>query len=216
MQFFTVGWAADGKRGDKTWLRLGSALLLVLLVAGCETPAQRLEPATVKVIQPGLTTKADVLKIYGTPRQSIVGDGRTLLVWDVVYWARPDSTPFSPSDSTLARMLSVLFDENGIVLKSLLSEHRIPTTFSAGVVFIGRDFDAKVLAQIKVGATTLPAARTLLGEPAFESFDLNGNPVIDWAYSTGDYIAGETQLRLLRLFIGSAGKVAAVRQVNYP
>ena len=136
------------------------------------------------------------------------------MVWEIINWASPNAGPFSPSQNTFARRLTILFDEKNVILKVRHSDHWIPTTFARGSVVLGRNFDANLLSKIKVGTTTRQEAVALLGEPAFETLDLNGDLVMDWIYTTGDIIAGQNQLRTLRVVINPADKVALVREVN--
>lgn len=214
MHLLTGDSSVDWRSKCGAWLALSGFLLMGLFVAGCETPAQRLEASTLSAIQPGISTKEDAIRIYGAPGQTLIGERRTLMVWETIYWASPNSSPFSPSQNTLARRLSILFDEKNVILKVRHSDHQIPTTFAGGSVVLGRNFDANLLSKIKVGTTTRQETAAVLGEPAFESLDLNGDLVMDWVYTTGDIIVGQNQLRTLRVVINSADKVALVREVN--
>src|ERR1700749_4888794 len=101
---------------------LGALSVLVGFVTGCETPAQQLDPRAADFLQPGVTSRAEIEKAYGPPQQTIDnGSGRTLLIWQIVYWAAPVGHSFEPMEDSTARALSVLVDQNGRVIKKLTS-----------------------------------------------------------------------------------------------
>jgi hypothetical protein len=192
----------------------------LMITAGCATPGERLEPGTVDFIQPGSTTRDAVIKVFGEPTQILKSGDRTLMCWQLIYWAAPNQYPGSgtlgPSEDSTARGLSVLCDGNGVVLAKHYSAHTFRTLFGAGAVFVGGPIDESSFNRIKPDLTTQTQVLAMLGEPMMESLSLNGALVLDWAYVQGDYIAGQTQLRTLRVFVNSTGIVTAVRKIDGP
>jgi outer membrane protein assembly factor BamE (lipoprotein component of BamABCDE complex) len=205
------------------WVRFVLGLLAglaLMALTGCQTPAQRLEPGTADFIQPGVTTRAELVAAFGSPRQVLASEGRTLLFWDVIYWAsyhRYKLTGIlSPSEDSHARGLSVLLGPDDRVLAKHYSIHDFHTYFGSRMVSVGYNVKDQTLAQIKPGHTTQQEAVALLGEPMMESLTLNGDLTLDWAYAQANSIVGETEQRLFRVLVNSQGIITTTRFVDQP
>jgi outer membrane protein assembly factor BamE (lipoprotein component of BamABCDE complex) len=194
---------------------LGALASLAVLMSGCETPAQQLDPQAADFIQPGVTTRADIVKAYGEPNQTInSGNGRTLLIWQLVYWAAPIRHSFAPSEDSTARALSVLVDGNNRVIKKLTSDHVFRTFIGNGNVVIGLDAEPEILDHIKPHQTTRAQVIAMLGQPVIETLNTGGDTVLDWPYETGNRLGGETQFKLIRVIIGSDDVVKSTHTVD--
>lgn len=205
------------------WLRLFLALcagLAMLALTGCQTPAQQLEPGTADFIRPGVTTRAEVVATFGPPQQTLASEGRTLLFWDVIYWASNNryaaSGILSPSEDSHARGLSVLFGPDDRVLAKHYSIHDFHTYFGSRVVAVGNYAADQTIAQIKPGHTTQQQAVALLGEPMMESLNLGGDLTLDWAYSQANAVAGDPVVRLFRAVVNRQGIIVTTRFVDQP
>ena len=192
--------------------------LVIEASTGCETAAERLEPKTVDFIKPQITSRAELVKVFGPPTETVTGKERTLLFWQRIDWAAntgySGSKTFSPSRKNYARGLSVLFDRDDKLVAKHYSEHSFHTYFGAGSNSIGKDTSDEVIARIKPNVTTKTEALAILGEPMMESLAVGGNLVLDWACAEGNYISGRTQLNILRLYVDESDKVVAVHKVN--
>jgi hypothetical protein len=198
---------AGGRGGLKAALGAAAAALLLALVPGCETPAHRLAPKAAKAIQPGVTTRLDILRDFGTPRETTRANGRTLLFYQRQY-SPPPPYGFSPSQPATLIGLSVLCGPDDRVLRAHYSSHQVDLFWGPGSVSAGTPVTEKTLAKIRPNVTTRQEAMALLGEPWMEGMTLDGGLVIDWGYWEGNRIGGARQ-RIFRLFFNEADVVAA-------
>jgi outer membrane protein assembly factor BamE (lipoprotein component of BamABCDE complex) len=203
----------------ETAFRSGLTLLciaaLLLATAGCETPAQCLEPASSAFIKPGTTTMEEVTAVFGKPTETLSAKGRTLMLWHLMYLAsRSHTGSFAPSEDSYTRSLSVLFDTDNRVIAKHHSTHAFRTVYGAGSVFAGTQISPQTLAQIKIGITTKSEAIARLGEPTSESLALNGMICLDWFCVKGPAIAGKVPLHTVRLMIDSQEVVRAAREFD--
>jgi len=195
-------------------LFFGALSALAGLLAGCETPAQQLDPQAANFIQPGVTTRADIEKAYGQPNQVIqAGNGRTLLIWQLVYWAAPVRHSFEPTEDSTARALSVLVGDNNRIIKKLTSDHVFRTFIGAGTVVVGQEPQPEVFERIKVHQSTRAQVVAMLGEPVMETLNTGGDTVLDWPYEIANRIGGKT-FELLRVVIGPDEVVKSTHTVN--
>src|SRR5512140_1079977 len=128
------------------WFFVPAVVVLLLSVLGCQSPAKRLVPGTDSMIKPGVTSADEVIKAFGTPEQTLTGNGRKLMFWSIVYWASPPgSLSMGPTQDSHARALSVLVDENNRVTAKHYSAHSFRTVFGALSVSAGTRQDPQVL-----------------------------------------------------------------------
>src|SRR5262245_284605 len=88
-----------------------------LTALGCSSPAKRLEPPVVSQIREGVTTRADIERLFGKPRNPITGSNRRNLVVYEYGRLKPNPEPTSPSvlptpiGTVWLRTLTVLYDD---------------------------------------------------------------------------------------------------------
>ncbi len=189
------------------------ALLAGLALAGCQTPAQRLARPAVEQVRDGVTTQAEVLREFGPPKETIRGDGRTLLVYSRGRLGAPPH--YAPMEASQLTVVSFLFGPDDRLLRKLYSHHEIQTTFGAGIITLGRDLSADAIDQIHPGRTTLEEAKRLLGEPTAEGLTLDGSLLVDWAFRDARFV-GTGRFQLFRVYFNEANVVTATKVVDVP
>jgi outer membrane protein assembly factor BamE (lipoprotein component of BamABCDE complex) len=192
-------------------LALSAAAWLIALT-GCETAAQRLDSKAVQLIKPGVTTRQEVLKEFGDPRETTGANGRTLLFYGREFWGRPSR--YGPTGDSYILGLSVLLDQNDIVLRTHYSSHKVDLTYGAGTVSAGSFVSDKLAGRIRTGVTTRKEAVAILGEPAVEKLTLDGRLSLSWAYAESSFI-GRGRWRMFHLLLNEADVVIAVKRDNY-
>src|SRR5689334_10902044 len=99
-----------------------------LMVAGCSSPAKRLEPSVVGQIQEGVTTRADIERQFGKPDNAIIGSNRRTLVVYEYGRVKPSAEPTTlsilptPIGTVCLRTLTVLYDDADRVEKTVFHE----------------------------------------------------------------------------------------------
>jgi outer membrane protein assembly factor BamE (lipoprotein component of BamABCDE complex) len=193
-----------------------AAACLLIAVAGCETAADRIDPELVQTIKPGITTRQEVLKQFGSPRETLSSGGRTLLFYERDY--RAWVTRYGPISPARLVCLSVLFDRNDRVIRTNYSSHNLTVHAGAVTASAGSPVSEKMLARIHANITTRKEAIEILGEPGMETLALDGHLVMSWPYIEADYAGGgSSRLKnasLLQLAFDNADVVAAIKTVN--
>jgi hypothetical protein len=207
-----------GMNRDPGGLSCIKCLWLVLSVAataavftGCQTAAERLEPEAVKRIKPGVSTRQEVLKEFGVPRETLSAEGRTLLNYERDYpgW----ESRYGPTHPANITCLSVLFGPDDRVLRVHHSSHEVDVYAGAGSVSAGSRVSAKLVERIRLNVTTQQEAIAILGEPTMESLTLNGGLVLSWGYWDANFL-GAQRFRMLRLFVDDTGMVVGLKTVD--
>ena len=91
-------------------LRMSQGLAITMslfILVGCMTVGQSFPVENVSKIQPGQTSRADALSLFGTPWRPGLEDGR--IVWTYAQYK------YDLSGQTLARDLVLRFNEDGTV-----------------------------------------------------------------------------------------------------
>jgi outer membrane protein assembly factor BamE (lipoprotein component of BamABCDE complex) len=192
---------------------LGLVVSAFLLVAqtGCETPAQRLDSKAVETIKPGVTTRQEVLKEFGAPRETLTAGNRTLLIYKRFYSGVPSH--YGPTTDSYLLVLSVLFNSDDRVLRKHYSSHALDTFYYGGRS-VGTKIEDKTVAQIQPRVTTRKEALALLGEPTQETLTTGGHLVVDWAYDRAVGF-GARNFRMLRLIFTDADVVTVLQNIDY-
>src|SRR6185369_8773944 len=181
--------------------------MLVCFVAGCETPGHSLDESAVAQIRDGLSTKADVGRIFGEPTQMTKSDaGKTLYYYERFYGPSARETAF---DESHLLVLTVLFDSAGVVEKHLHS-HTKPDV-SARTLRFGRKLDAEQLARIVPKKTKCADLESWFGPYALEMLTLNGDRLVRWEYANGYNVAGQMDSQILDVIVDEGGSVSIFR-----
>lgn len=78
----------------------------------------------------------------------------------------------------------------------------------SGCMTMGQKFDPAKTDQLQPGVSTIAEATALLGQPAAESTDANGNKLLQWQYSQGTLVGGSGAH--VAILFDSAGKMVRV------
>ena len=156
-----------------------------LSFAGCTSMARRLEVPTVKQIVAGKTTRAEVEKRLGYPKESILGaNGTTVARYffhqfirstDASWVARRDH----PGD-ILFRAVTLQYGASNIVEKKTYDETVTPIFQTNGWLFAGPDLSAANVSLIQRGVDGERDVVARLGEPTSRSFDTEGRTILVW------------------------------------
>ena len=169
---------------------LGS-IALVLIASGCVSPARRLDPSVIRKIQPNVSTRADVEKLLGKPRELIMGPAHKTVAryWWTEALHTADSSRerrrTNPGD-VLFRSFTVLYQPAEVVKRKLHDESVTPALRDEYHVTVGHRIDSSVLDRVSKGATTMKDLLALLGEPTARTLSPSGNVVLIWVYAQED------------------------------
>jgi outer membrane protein assembly factor BamE (lipoprotein component of BamABCDE complex) len=115
-----------------------AVFLLALAFAGCASVGTPIAQENVKKIRPGVTTEADLVRMFGPPStRTLDSNGKTILGW-IYSEAQTKGTTFIPiagpfvgGVNTRTQMLSVLIARNGKVERYTMND--TPTPVKQGV-----------------------------------------------------------------------------------
>jgi hypothetical protein len=123
-------------------LALPLCSLVLILFTGCESPGRALAKSAVGQIRDGQTTRAEVDKIFGEPRQMTKSPaGKTLYAYHRFYGPSSTGGPFADESHLL--VLTVLFSPSDVVEKHLFSHTRPNVSTRMGRA--GREFTTEEL-----------------------------------------------------------------------
>jgi outer membrane protein assembly factor BamE (lipoprotein component of BamABCDE complex) len=188
------------------------ACLAILALAGCDTPARRLEPKAVQSVQPGVTTRQEVLKDFGEPRGTLSGNGRTLLFYQRNYPG--GRMGFGPTQPAGVVCFTVLFDKNDRVIKSHYSSRDLSVFASRTAPSVGSRISPEMVGRIKTGVTTRQEVVGMIGEPDRESLTLDGAVILAWDYWQA--VLGRQAAFSLQLYLNPSDVVIAIKTINVP
>jgi outer membrane protein assembly factor BamE (lipoprotein component of BamABCDE complex) len=165
------------------------SLLNVVLLTGCISPGQRLEPEVVRQIKEGSSTRADVEKLLGKPRSIVVGSSERKIA-HYGYTRRIESAEFqligafakNPGD-ILSRHFTAMYNQQNIVEKALFHQSLTPFAVGFGRMSAGQIISPDTLRQIKKGVSTKDDIVKLLGEPTLVSLNSDGDLAMIWFYA---------------------------------
>src|ERR1051325_5111166 len=160
-------------------------LLFAFVLAGCASFAKRLEVSTVAKIHPAQTARADVEKLLGRPKETVVSaNGVTVARYFFHEFHR--STEASrqtrrehPGD-VLFRTLTLKYGASNIVEQKLHDESITPIYRTNAWFFAGPVLTAEVMTFIKRGASIEQEVIARLGAPSSRTFDGEGRTVLVW------------------------------------
>jgi outer membrane protein assembly factor BamE (lipoprotein component of BamABCDE complex) len=110
-----------------------AALLIMALLASCASVGTPIAQENVKKIRPGVTTEADLVRMFGQPStKTLDSNGKTILGW-IYSEAQTKGTTFIPiagafvgGVNTRTQMLSVLIGRNGRVERYTMNDTPTP------------------------------------------------------------------------------------------
>ena len=162
--------------------------VLGLLAAGCMSPAERLEPSIVKSIREGFTTRDEVHKTLGKPRQEVNGSNQKRLATYQYSRLKPEAAVPTPSalpdkaGTYLLRTFSVLYDEHDTVEQMLFYETSTPLYRQMSTVWVGQAITDRETARILKGASGEGELESMFGPPTARGLTIEGTPVMAWSY----------------------------------
>ena len=188
-------------------------LVVLGLVAGCESPGRSLAKSAVDQIQDGQTTRIQVDEIFGEPKQMTKSPaGKTLYYFERFYGPSESgsfgaATPFADESDLL--ILTVLFDSSDVVEKHLFS-HTKPDV-SRRMLRAGRKLGTEDLARIVPQKTTREELTSWFGPHWSEELTLSGQVLVMWLYADAFSVTGTVNIHALQVIMDDAGKVSTFR-----
>lgn len=200
-------------------------LLLFLVLAGCVSPAAKLDGSLVVQIKEGTTTHAGVESLLGKTTMVITNSaGRQVWIYHHrtgITRRNPQSAimfdPTRPSTSTVytsasgqlrVRMLSILFGLDGRVDRKHLYESSSDYGATLTGAHLGTRFGHEQLATIQKGVTDRPSLVNVFGEPFAEFLNPEGNLVLGWNFSELSPMPGaQPKRQRLEVLLGRSGIV---------
>ena len=162
-----------------------SLLALSLLLAGCASYSKRLEVPTVKKIQPQQSTRADVEKLFGRPKESVVGPNEITVAryFFREYHKSTDASWHNRRDNPgwiLFRTLTIAYNRSNIVERKLHDESVTQIYRTNAWFHAGPSLTRESISFVKKGGSTETDLRAKFGEPASRTFDDNGHVMLLW------------------------------------
>jgi outer membrane protein assembly factor BamE (lipoprotein component of BamABCDE complex) len=183
-------------------------LAVLALIAGCQTPGQSLAKSAIDQIRDGTTTRVEIEKIFGEPRQMTKSpQGKTLYYYERFYGPSQSSMAFA--DEAHLMVLTVLFRPNDVVEKHLFS-HTKPDV-SRRMARAGHKFESADLARITPQKTTREELNSWFGPHWSEQLTLSGHVMVVWAHIDALNATGRIEMQALEVLMDDAGKVSTFR-----
>ena len=173
----------------------------MLAVAGCSSPAKRLEPAVVNQFQEGAATRQEVERKLGRPANVMTGSNRkTVAIYEsgrIASKPEPESLSVLPTPigTVRWRTFSILYDDRDVMEKKLFHESVTPYERNMSSVSAGHVVSEAELSEIKSGQTKSSELRHLFGPPMGKTFTVDGEIVLAWFYGKA---AGRFELSVKR------------------
>lgn len=183
-------------------------LAILALATGCETPGQSLAKAAVDQIRDGTTTRGEIEKIFGQPKQMTRSpQGKTLYYYERFYGPSQSSMAFA--DEAHLMVLTVLFGANDLVEKHHYS-HTKPDV-NRRMARAGQKFESSDLARITPQKTTRAELNSWFGPHWAEQLTLSGHVMIVWLHVNAMNAIGRVETEALEVLMDNSGKVATFR-----
>jgi outer membrane protein assembly factor BamE (lipoprotein component of BamABCDE complex) len=160
----------------------------MLAVAGCSSPAKRLEPAVINQFREGAATRQEVERKLGKPSNVMTGSNRkTVAVYEygrIMPTPEPRSTSVLPTPigTVQWRTFSILYNDRDVVEKTLFHESVTPYERNMSSVSAGHVVGEAELSVIKVGETKAADLRQVFGPPMGKTMTVDGDIVLAWFY----------------------------------
>jgi hypothetical protein len=161
------------------------AALLALALCGCASFAKRLEVTTVRKIHPQQTTRAEVEKWLGQPKETVVGaQGVTIARYFFSEFRRSTHVSWHvrhdyPGD-ILSRTLTLAYNASNVVARKLHDESVTPIYRTNAWFFAGPELTPQTVSFIQHDVTMAREVMDKLGEPASRSFNDAGQTLLVW------------------------------------
>jgi hypothetical protein len=165
--------------------RTFSLLALSLLLAGCASYAKRLEVPSVKKLQPQQSTRADVEKLFGRPKETVVGPNEVTIVryFFHEFHKSTDASWHNRRDNPgeiLFRTLTLAYNRSNIMERKLHDESVTQIYRTNAWFHAGPSLTPESISFVKRGVSTETDLRAKLGEPASRTFEDNGHIMLLW------------------------------------
>src|SRR6266542_4958051 len=177
------------------------AIALSLGVAGCVSPGRNLDVAAVKQIVPGSSTRVEVERAFGQPREFITGTngwgvGRYMFprvhVSHDASWVHRRLNP----GQLIVRSLSVVYDTARVVRAKLHDESVTQIRQELGWYEAGPRLEAETMRGVAPIGSRSEELISRLGEPMQRLLDPYNHTLLVWIYikDRADYL-GQAQSR---------------------
>jgi len=152
-------------------------LALGCWLAGCVTPAERLDVEVIQTIREGISTRAEVEKLLDRPYSMVTGaNGRTLAFYEFADFSR---SGFAGPRQLLTRRLSVLYNSDFVVERKLLSASA--TAYHVGWRDrLGHPLDRSEVIQAMRPQVTRAELIERFGPPTVETLTIDGGTAGGW------------------------------------
>jgi outer membrane protein assembly factor BamE (lipoprotein component of BamABCDE complex) len=139
---------------------------LLIAAAGCQTPAELLDPSFVQQIHAG-QNRTDVCKLLGAPNWSRnvpnVGSADTYIYSELV---NSSSSSSSSARDLTVRAFSVRYDASRAVQETLLEQSRTPAIIYGGFsMYAGPKVTDQDVSSIRIGVTTRADLEKIFQKP---------------------------------------------------
>jgi len=188
-------------------------LVVLGLVTGCESPGRSLDKSAVDQIRDGQTTRAEVERIFGEPKEMTKSPaGKTLYHYERFYGPFNSgqagmAAPFADESSLL--ILTVLFNPGDIVEKHLYSQTK--PDVSRRMLRAGVKLGTDELARIVPEKTTRAELASWFGPHWSEELTLSGHTMVVWVYADAFNVTGRVAGQALQVIVDETGKVLTFR-----
>lgn len=194
----------------KQLIRFSLLLLASLMVAGCESPGRSLSKSAIQQIRDSQTTRTEVDKIFGEPKQMTrSSQGRTLYFYERYYGPSGSFSSSAPFQESHLLTLSVLFNPNDVVEKHLYSHTR--PDVSSRMLTAGRELNPEELRRITPQKTTEAELGAWFGPHWSEQLTLTGSRLVIWLYASAIPLGGRVDVQALEVLMNDNGTVGAFR-----
>jgi hypothetical protein len=188
-------------------------LVGLIILAGCVSPRESLQPSLTQQIHPG-QTRAAVIQLLGNSNWSQTGaNGKTVDVYvydELVYATR---TAAESARDLKMRTFSVRYDPAGTVEETLVYESLTPATVYNNRSFAGVTVKPLDLQRIHIGTTTRHELEAMFGLPVSEYLHPQGGRELSWfQIETGMNVTHRQDARGLYVAVDRDG---IVRIANY-
>ena len=185
-----------------------------LLLVGCITPGQRLEPHLVHLVKEG-SSQREVEKLIGKPNYTVTSSGDSSVA-HYEFVRRNDSAQrllfgnlASEPGDILLRHLSILYNEKSIAEKVLFYQSVTPFRTGIGKASAGTVVHPEALKQITKGFSTEKSLMRQFGEPQLKTLDTKGNVVLEWYYAKAEmgFLRNKNDMQVLSVVLDQSGRV---------
>lgn len=183
-----------------------TALLIVIVIAGCASPAHKLEVAAVKKLTLGMQRSA-VERQFGPPLHTYSGPaGYTMAYYE---FGQPVIVTGPSPDHFMLRSLSLLYGADGVLVKKLHDESKTPVQRQRDFFEVGPRLDGPDVSRAIRPNDTVEQLKMHFGEPSTRALTSRGHIQLIWYYYKRRYDRlGLPENRMLTVLLNEENRVA--------